>query len=134
MINKPTPDSIRQPLIYVAGPYHGAPPEVTLRNIMRAEEVSIALIRNGWAVFTPHKNTSGYERYVDGHITSDTWIQMDLNILSRCDTLYVMNNWWTSTGTQIEILFATLGGIPIIYESECAPEEFTADYVCRRGW
>ena len=47
------------PLIYVAGAYAG---DVSA-NIIKAERVSIALIRNGWHVFTPHKNTAGYERW-----------------------------------------------------------------------
>ena len=75
-------------LIYVAGAYNG---DIT-KNIAKAEQVSIDLIRNGWHVFTPHKNTAGYERYECDGVSKETWIVMDLNILSRCDAMYVMDN------------------------------------------
>jgi hypothetical protein len=100
------------PLIYVAGAYNG---DVSA-NIQKAEDVSISLIRNGWHVITPHKNTAGYEQYEDGVLTKKTWITMDLNILERCDALYVMDNWRTSVGTQEEINFAATHDIPKFFE------------------
>ena len=102
------------PLIYVAGAYAGD----VEANISKAEAVSIELIRNGWHVFTPHKNTSGYEQYEDERITRETWLEMDINTLSRCDALYVMNNWRTSPGTKGEIEYAESMRIPIYYEED----------------
>ena len=99
-------------LVYVAGPYNGD----IKGNIENAEKKSIELIRAGFAVITPHKNTAGYEKYEDNEITYQTWIDMDLIILSRCDILYVLKNSETSKGTQIEIGFAEERNIPIILE------------------
>lgn len=82
------------PLIYVAGAYTGNVSE----DIIKAEKASISLIRNGWHVFTPHKNTAGYENYVD--LLESTWIEENINILKRCDAVYVMDNWCTSSGTK----------------------------------
>ena len=113
-----------QPLLYVAGAYDGDLPEDTLFNIVKAEKASIELIRNGWHVFTPHKNTAGYERYVDGQITRRTWIDMDLNILHRCDGMYVLDNWRTSDGTKEEMLFANACGIPIYFEEDFPAADF----------
>lgn len=112
------------PLLYVAGAYCG---DVSA-NISKAEEVSIALIRNGWHVFTPHKNTAGYEQYEDGTLSKTTWIEMDLNILSRCNVLFVMNNWKSSIGTQKEIHFASVHDIQTVFEDECPAEEFFPEY------
>ena len=99
-------------LIYVAGPYSGD----IEGNIERAEEVSIQLIRKGFHVITPHKNTAGYERYEDENITYETWMELSLNILSRCDAIYVMNGSHQSKGTQREIEFAKRHNIEIINE------------------
>ena len=112
-------------LLYVAGAYHSDLPENIAFNIAKAEKVSIELIRNGWDVFTPHKNTAGYERYEDKNINKRTWIDMDLNILARCDGIFVMDNWRTSAGTKEELKFARDNCIPVYFEEVCAPIYFT---------
>lgn len=104
----------KRKLVYVAGPYRGN----TKQNIAKAERKSIELIREGYDVITPHKNTAGYEKYEDGFLTYETWIEMDLNILSRCDAICVMKNSEKSEGTQIEIAFAIENMIEIILEDD----------------
>lgn len=103
---------MNETLVYVIGAYSGDVEE----NIRKAEEVSIGLIRAGYNVFTPHKNTAGYERYEDGGITRRTWIDMDLNILSRCDAIFIMDNAKGSKGSQTEIAFAEEHGIPEVHK------------------
>lgn len=102
----------RRLLVYVAGAYSGD----VAANIAKAEQASIELIRNGWDVITPHKNTAGYEKYEDGHVTKYTWLEMDMNILSRCDLMYVLDNWKSSDGTKAEMEFAREHRIPIFME------------------
>ena len=95
-------------LVYVIGAYSGD----VKKNIEIAEGVSIALIYAGYHVITPHKNTAGYEQYENDIITYQTWIDMDLNILSRCDAIFIMESAKNSKGSQIEIAFAKEHGIP----------------------
>ncbi len=97
-------------LVYVIGAYSGNIKE----NIAKAEAVSIALICAGYHVITPHKNTAGYEWYENVHdeLSYKTWIEMDLNILSRCDAIFIMDNAKDSHGSQIEIKFARSRNIP----------------------
>jgi nucleoside 2-deoxyribosyltransferase len=98
-------------LVYVIGAYSG---DVD-NNIKKAEDISIMLIKRGYHVITPHKNTSGYEKYEDGEtITHQTWIDMDINILSRCDAVFIMNNSDKSYGSQIEIDYAKSRNLPEI--------------------
>ena len=99
-------------LVYVAGPYRGD----IKKNIKNAERKSVELIRQGYDVLTPHKNTAGYEKYEDKTLTHDTWLDLGLNLLSRCDVIYVMKNAESSKGTQLEIAFALLHNIQIIRE------------------
>ena len=99
-------------LLFVSGAYAGD----VEKNIAKAEEVSIGLIRAGFHVVTPHKNTAGYEKYEDGVLNRKTWMDMCFNILMRCDAVYVMNNWKKSEGAKDEIAYAHKLGIPVIYE------------------
>lgn len=109
-------------LLYVAGPYSGD----TIGNTARAEEVSIGLISKGFHVFTPHKNTSGYEQYEDEYgIGYETWITMGLDMLSRCDAMYVMNGSERSVGVQKELMFARAKWMPIFHEGIYPYKEFT---------
>ena len=101
-------------MVYVAGPYRGN----IKKNIENAERKSIELIRQGFDVLTPHKNTAGYEKYEDREITHKTWLDLGLNLLSRCDILYVMKNAENSEGTQAEIAFALENNISIIREND----------------
>ena len=110
-------------LLYIAGPYSGD----TQENIKRAEMVSVNLIRQGFHVITPHKNTAGYEKYEDGTLTYETWLKMDLDILSRCDAVYVMTGSEDSQGVKKEIEFARERGIQVIYEAEYPSDGFSLD-------
>jgi hypothetical protein len=98
-------------LIYVAGAYTSNP----LKNMEIAEKASIDLIRNGFAVFTPHKNFYDYQKYED--VDYETYLQIDFDIISRCDAVYVLDNWNESPGTKREIEYCISVGIPVLYQS-----------------
>lgn len=115
---------INNKLLYVAGPYTGN----VEQNIKNAESVSIELIRSGFHVLTPHKNTAGYEQYEDGDIINyQTWIDLDLDLLSRCDAIYVMSNSENSNGVKKEIMFCEENDIEIIHEIEYPLHKFTLE-------
>jgi nucleoside 2-deoxyribosyltransferase len=104
------------PLLYVAGPYSANETYSEQDHIKRAEQVSIQLIIQGFHVITPHKNTSGYEQYEDDNITFDTWIEMDLNILKRCDGIYLFGDWNHSKGAMVEYGYAQKNTMPVFIE------------------
>lgn len=116
------------PLIYVAGAYTGNVSE----DIIKAEKASISLIRNGWHVFTPHKNTAGYENYVD--LLESTWIEENINILKRCDAVDVVDNGGTSSGTKGDIAAAQELVIPIFWDDELIPDCAQMDVRNARWW
>ncbi len=105
-------------LIYVAGPYHASTYSGVEDNIREAERVSMELIARGWAVLTPHKNTAHYEIY--GNVADDWdhdfWMDMDFEILRRCDAIFMMKDWKKSKGTKMEIKLAKKLKIPVFYE------------------
>lgn len=98
-------------LIYVAGAYTSNPS----KNMEIAEKASIELIRNGFAVFTPHKNFYDYQKYED--VDYETYLQIDFEIISRCNAVYVLDNWNESPGTKREIGYCDSIGIPVLYQS-----------------
>ena len=114
-------------LIYVAGPYTGKDYKEIEANIKAAEEVSIELIKLGWAVITPHKNFAHYETYegmkcYNGKkISYQNWIDMDIELLSRCDAILMMKGWRNSKGSVSEHTFAQ-SKTDTYYEEKGLPE------------
>lgn len=103
-------------LIYVAGPYRrfvdnrGKVHKVA-DNIQAAHEATRKLIRKGYAVHCPHKNTAGFEEYPE--FTDKDFLIMDLEILSRCDALFLLPYWSYSGGTKLELAWANKFGLKI---------------------
>ncbi len=113
------------PLLYVAGPYSANETYSEQDHIKRAEQVSIQLIKQGFHVITPHKNTDGYEKYEDDKITFDTWIKMDINILKRCDGIYLFGDYKNSRGAMIELNYAFDNKIPVFVDWLYSTDTFT---------
>lgn len=110
-------------LIYVAGKYSGKTYSEIDDNIKKAEAVSIKLFRKGWAVLTPHKNTAHYEIYEDENLTYETWLNADLEMLKRCDAIFMMPGWDDSAGAQQEYQFALDNDMQIFYLLDDVPSE-----------
>lgn len=113
-------------IVYVAGAYSGTPDEIK-HNIAVAEKASINLIRSGFSVYTPHKNCAHYEIYEDDDITVDTWYEMGINILSKCDAIYVLKDSEESNGTTAEIDFAQSNFISVFREEDYPSDELTIE-------
>lgn len=102
-------------LIYVAGPYrsklgvHGI-----VENIRAAEQAALQLWRMGYAVICPHKNTALF----DGAAPDDVWLKGDIVMLLRCDAVYCLPTWESSTGAQGEVKAAEGAGIPVLFSME----------------
>ncbi len=84
-------------VIYIAGRYRGKTENEVFSNIMRAREVAYKLWQHGWVVICPHLNTMlmsdhDVERYLNG----------SLELLRRCDAIYMMKGWKESEGATAE--------------------------------
>ncbi len=92
-------------MIYVAGPYR--PHTLRLEqfaleeNIMKASKAAYLLWEKGWAVICPHMNTAYYEGLPD-----QVWLDGDIEILSRCDAIYMLDTWKNSQGARNELKHA----------------------------
>lgn len=97
-------------LVYLAGPYRGASVAEVTANIRRAEQYTVQLLKAGYFVYCPHKNTA----HLDGCVSDEHFLEMGLDALRRCDAIFVMPGSEASAGTQAEIAVATYLGKPFI--------------------
>ena len=103
-------------IIYVAGRYRSNY-EWQLEEFLRqAEDAALKLWEEGWAVICPHKNTAHFGGALG--IPDKTWINGDLEILSRCDAIYMLSNYRESRGAMAELALAKKLGLQVIYEGE----------------
>ncbi len=100
-------------VIFVSGAYRAENQLGVERNIRYAESAAIDLWKQGWAVYCPHKNTAHF----DGILPDEVWLEANLEILKRCDAIYMLKGWQKSTGAIAEYQLADTLGLGVYYES-----------------
>jgi nucleoside 2-deoxyribosyltransferase len=120
-------------LVYIAGPYtqYEDNGRVFTRdeNVGAARRITKEAIAAGHAAICPHKNFEALEEEL-GWEASD-WLEMDFEIIDRCDALLVVPGWRNSHGTQREIEYADEHGIPVYYyEEDGIPEKHLTEQRC----
>ncbi len=103
----------RNKIIYVSGKYSGKPEEIT-ENIKIAREYSIKIWMEGFTALCPHLNTFNFEE--DSNLEYKDYIEGDLELLVRCDAIFMLPKWEESKGAKIEKKFAEDNNIPVFYE------------------
>jgi len=102
-------------LIFVSGKYGGKTKEETIRNIVCADVAAAKLWRRGFAVFSPHLNTALFDwDYPD--IPREVYLEGDLEILKRCDSIYMLKGFKQSEGAMAELRLALKLGLKVYYE------------------
>ena len=96
----------------VSGKYRGDTQWEVATNIELARQAAGRLCRRGIYPITPHLNTAHFEG-VEG---DDFWLKGYLEILSRCDAIYMLRNWKDSSGARAELALAKQLGIEIEFE------------------
>lgn len=94
--------------IYISGKISGLPYKEAEQ---RFEDAEALLTELGFEVINPLKN---------GLATHEEWIKhlcKDIEMLHSCDAIYMMDNWVTSTGADIEHYIAVRTKKDILYES-----------------
>ncbi len=99
-------------IIYVAGAYRAKTEWGLIQNIRKAEQAAIKLWQEGWAVICPHKNTAHF----GGLCPDNTWLDGDLEMLKRCDAIYMLRGWEKSKGATAEHQLAIKMGLEVYFE------------------
>lgn len=99
-------------VIYVCGAYRNQTEWGLVENIRHAEREAIKLWQQGYAVICPHLNTAHF----GGLCPDDTWLKGDLEILKRCDAIYLLKGYQKSEGSIKELEIARSVGLEIFYE------------------
>lgn len=100
-------------VIYIAGKYRSDTEWGLVENIRLAEEAAIKLWRQGYAVICPHKNTAHFGGLCDDKV----WLEGSIEILKRCDAIYMLPNWRDSVGACAELKIAQENNLVVIYGS-----------------
>lgn len=98
-------------VLYLAGPYRAKNGRTVRENIRNAERIAIKWWKAGFAVICPHLNTA----FFDGEAPDEVWLDGDLEILKRCDTVLAMSTCRESDGATREICLAISMGKKIIF-------------------
>ena len=100
-------------VVYVSGPYTTGD---TAENVARAIETAEILWKAGYAPIVPHLSFMWQMKFAH---TWEEWIEMDKEILSKCDYIYRMPG--DSKGADIELAFAKEHGILEISTGRMCP-------------
>ena len=104
-------------LIYIAGPYRDSRGEWFVRqNIRNAEKAAEFVWQHGGVAICPHKNTAGFGGLPG--CPDEIWLEGDLEILRRCDAVWLVEGWQDSTGARNEHEEAARRSIPCLLTQE----------------
>jgi hypothetical protein len=99
-------------VVFISGKYRDKDWYRIDLNIQKAKIAAIDLWKRGFVVICPHLNTAHF----DGLCDDNVWLTGDLEILKRCDVIYMLKNWEDSEGAKAELELAIKLGLEIIYQ------------------
>lgn len=99
---------------YISGKYRGKTIAEIEENIALARRAAKKLWKDGYAVICPHMNTA----FLDGVVADDRFLEADIEILKRCDVVFMLPNWRQSEGAKKERECAHGRMMPVLYLSE----------------
>ena len=99
-------------IIYIAGRYRGKSENEVFNNIIHARDAAVRLWHEGWAVICPHTNTM----FMGSKLGEPMFLAGDLEIVKRCDAIFMLRGWEQSIGAKVELEVAIEKGLEIYYE------------------
>jgi len=100
-------------VIYISGAYRSDSEDGVFENIIHARREAVKLWQQNWAVICPHTNSMFMGSRLGG---DEKFIEGDLEIVRRCDAIFMLRNWTSSEGAQAEFRLAHELGLEIYYE------------------
>lgn len=119
-----SPYSVGKNGAYGDGDLGKATPNQKTRRFKAACKKAADLMDRGYVVFSPIAHSHAVEREGMHEVRDGNfWLAQDLEILKRCDRLFVykLQGWDRSRGIAREVAFAQEEGIPIDYIEDDTP-------------
>lgn len=94
--------------VYIAGPMTGLPDF----NFPAFQKAADFLRASGFAVVSPHE--------LHGH-THESWefyMKSAIQAMMNCEVIYLLHNWSSSRGAQLELILAQTLGYGVMYEAD----------------
>lgn len=91
-------------IIYVSGKYSAPTRDGIEKNIQSARRGAIAVWEKGHTALCPHLNTQHFDD--DCKCGYDDYIHGDLEMVTRCDAIFMLPGWQESKGAVRELAFA----------------------------
>ena len=102
----------RQCIVYVSGPLTSSNSLQVKRNIEIAKQATIELLNRGFGVICPHLNSP---IDLESSANYSDYLEMYLEIVKRCDIIFMLPNYLESNGATKERFVAGQNTIPITY-------------------
>lgn len=99
----------RGKLIYVAAPYRSNDPFERELNVKAAQYAGYKLAMMGFYPVMPTVNTQGFDAIGDDSF----WLESTLELMRRCDAVYVVDGSHNSEGVRGEVTEAEKIGLPV---------------------
>lgn len=96
-------------VVYLAGPFRATTNWGVQQNVRLAETFALEIWRIGAVAVCPHKNTQHFH----GALPDSVWLRGDLELLRRCDAIFLLPGWHGSSGARIEHWVARHRKLPI---------------------
>ena len=99
-------------VVYIAGPFRAKTQWGIMQNVRNAEDASLRLWKQGYAVICPHTMTQHFQN----ECPDDIWLKGCIELLKRCDAIYLVHGWRDSEGSIEELKIAKELGLTIMYD------------------
>lgn len=96
-------------IVYVAGKYRAKTSNEIWHNINTARLAGEQIVKQGDMPLIPHMNGA----FMDGLQTDEFWLDGTLELMKRCDAIYLLDNWQDSEGARNEWRVAQELNIPL---------------------
>ena len=97
-------------VIYIAGPFRGSSSWDIHLNCVKAMTEALFVWHHGGVALCPHANTIFYQ----GAAPDNMWLIGDLELLRRCDAVYMIPGWSYSVGACGEYEEAQRVKMPVL--------------------
>lgn len=99
------------PLIYIAGKFRGPTPYAVRLNVERARDVGLKVAEAGGYPVIPHTMTCDFDKL----LTDEFWRAGTLEMMRRCDAVFMLQDWPKSAGATAERAEALDRGIEVLH-------------------